>query len=218
MLKVKIAKSFQGFQLNTEWEVKNGEIAVLFGPSGSGKSLSIRSIAGLEKPDQGFIEIDQRLVFESQKGVDVPARERNVGYVPQNYALFPHMTVVENIMFGMGKSYKENGSVILQELLSRVGLEGKQNKYPRQLSGGEKQRAALLRALARNPRVLLLDEPFSAVDIPVRNILRDEIRTFLKTWYIPIVLVTHDPQDLEVMATKVIEYGDNLLTLSNCQV
>ncbi len=217
MLKVKIAKSFQGFQLNTEWEVKNGEIAVLFGPSGSGKSLSIRSIAGLEKPDQGFIEIDQRLVFESQKGVDVPARERNVGYVPQNYALFPHMTVVENIMFGMGKSYKENGRVILQELLSRVGLEGKQNKYPRQLSGGEKQRAALLRALARNPRVLLLDEPFSAVDIPVRNILRDEIRTFLKTWHIPIVLVTHDPQDLEVMATKVIEYRDNLLTLSNCQ-
>ncbi len=217
MLKVKIAKSFQGFQLNTEWEVQNGEIAVLFGPSGSGKSLSIRSIAGLEKPDQGFIEIDQRLVFQSQRGIDIPARERNVGYVPQNYALFPHMTVVENIMFGMRNRHKENGRGVLLDLLRRVGLEGKQKKYPHQLSGGEKQRAALLRALARNPRVLLLDEPFSAVDIPVRNILRDEIRTFLKAWHIPIVLVTHDPQDLEIMATKIIEYGETPLTLSNCQ-
>ncbi len=179
--------------------------------------MSIRSIAGLEKPDQGFIEIDQRLIFQSQSGIDVPARERNVGYVPQNYALFPHMTILENIIFGMKNNDIESKKRKSLELLSRVGLEKKQNKYSRQLSGGEKQRAALLRALASNPRVLLLDEPFSAVDIPVRNILRDEIRTFLKAWHIPIVLVTHDPHDLEVMATKVIDYGKNPLTLSSCQ-
>ncbi len=217
MLKVKIKKRFEGFQLDTEWEVKDGEIAVLFGPSGSGKSLSIRSIAGLEKPDQGFIEINQCLVFQSQMEVNVPARERNVGYVPQNYALFPHMTIIENIMFGMKNGHKKNRKGVLLEMLSTVGLKGKQNNYPRQLSGGEKQRAALLRALARNPRVLLLDEPFSAVDIPVRNILRAEIRAFLKEWHIPIVLVTHDPVDLEMMATKVIEYGENPLNLLSCR-
>lgn len=216
MLKVKIMKSFEGFQLQTEWEVKDGEMAVLFGPSGSGKSLSIRAIAGLEKPDQGYIEIDQRLVFHSHRGIDVPARERNVGYVPQNYGLFPHMTIFENIMFGIkGINAKSRKSKTL-DLLFRVGLEDKQNKYPRHLSGGEKQRAALLRALAFNPRALLLDEPFSAVDITVRDILRDEIKKILKEWHIPIVLVTHDPHDLKVMATKVIEYGNGSFPSSVC--
>ena len=220
MLKINIVKRYDDFVLEKEWEVDKGEVIVLFGPSGSGKSLTLLSIAGLAKPDEGFIEIDRHMVFHHSRKINIPARNRCVGYVPQNYGLFPHLRVDENISFGMHKKGMEQKNERVMELLIRVGLENKRNKYPHQLSGGEKQRIALLRALANNPKVLLLDEPFSAVDIPVRKILRNEIREFLIQWKIPIVLVTHDPEDLDMLATKMVQYGtDNKSAItSECPV
>jgi len=206
LLKVKIQKKFENFILDKEWEVKKGEVISLFGPSGSGKSISIQSIAGLIDPDGGYIEIDEKLVFHKQKKIYVPPRDRGVGYVPQNYGLFPHMKISENIMFAMREKDKNTKEQRMIELLSRVGLENKINNYPQQLSGGEKQRIAIIRALANNPKVLLLDEPFSAVDMTVRKVLRKEIKQFFTQWNIPVVLVTHDPEDVEVLATKVVDY------------
>ena len=208
MLLLEIEKCYDEFNLNKGWQADKGEIVALFGPSGSGKSLTLKAIAGLETPDKGLIKINSRLVFHHQKKINIPARDRSVAYVPQNYGLFPHMTVVDNILFGMNGNSQEPKKKKTMELLQRVGLESKWNRYPGQLSGGEKQRVALLRALANNPKVLLLDEPFSAVDIPAREILRNEIREFLAQWRIPIVLVTHDPGDLNALATRVIEYGN----------
>lgn len=206
MLELEIEKCYDEFNLNKGWQVDKGEIVALFGPSGSGKSLTLKAIAGLETPDKGLIKINSRLVFHHQKKINIPARDRSVAYVPQNYGLFPHMTVVDNILFGMNGNNQEPKKKKAMKLLQRVGLESKRNRYPGQLSGGEKQRVALLRALANNPEVLLLDEPFSAVDIPAREILRNEIREFLAQWRIPIVLVTHDPGDLKALATRVIQY------------
>lgn len=207
MLRVDIQRRYEDFFLKTAWEVDKGEVIGIFGPSGSGKSLSIRSIAGLETPDSGLIEIDGRFMFHHQFGICLPARDRQVGYVPQNYGLFPHMSVARNIEFAMREKDSRINRQKALSLLDRVGLVHKQSKYPGQISGGEKQRVALLRALANNPRVLLLDEPFSAVDIPIRKMLRNEIREFLRQWQIPIVLVSHDPEDMAVLATKVVQYG-----------
>jgi len=206
LLKVKIQKKFENFILDKEWEVEKGEVISLFGPSGSGKSISIQSIAGLIDPDGGYIEIDEKLVFHKQKKIYVPPRDRGVGYVPQNYGLFPHMKISENIMFAMREKDKNAKEQRIIELLSRVGLKNKINNYPQQLSGGKKQRIAIIRALANNPKVLLLDEPFSAVDMTVRKMLRKEIKQFFTQWNIPVVLVTHDPEDVEVLATKVVDY------------
>ncbi|MCC5910119.1 MAG: ATP-binding cassette domain-containing protein [Clostridiaceae bacterium] len=207
MLKVNIQKKFDDFILEKAWEVEKGEVISLFGPSGSGKSLTIQSIAGLINPDDGFIEINRELVFHKQKNIYCPSRDRGVGYVPQNYGLFPHMKIGENIMFAMKERDKSVKKKKMVELLNLVGLENKRDRYPHQLSGGERQRIAILRALAINPKVLLLDEPFSAVDIPVRKMLRKEIKKFLTQWNIPVVLVTHDPEDVEMLATKVVHYG-----------
>jgi len=206
LLKVKIKIKLEDFILDKEWEVDKGEVISLFGPSGSGKSLTIQSISGLVIPDDGYIEIDGKVVFSSEKKILVPARERKVGYVPQNYGLFPHMRVWKNISFAMDEKEKEIRANKVVQLLKSVGIENKKNSYPHQLSGGERQRVAIARALAMNSKVLLLDEPFSAVDILVRKTLRKEIKDFLTQWSIPVVLVTHDPEDVEVLATKVVSY------------
>lgn len=206
LLKVKIQKRLDNFILDKEWEVNKGEVVSLFGPSGSGKSISIQSVAGLISPDDGYIEIDEKVVFHKEMKICVPSRDRGVGYVPQNYGLFPHMKISENIMFAMKEKDKNIKQKKMIELLSKVGLENKINSYPKQLSGGEKQRIAIVRALANNPKVLLLDEPFSAVDIIVRKVLRQEIKQFFTQLNIPVVLVTHDPEDVDVLATKVVNY------------
>ena len=207
MLKVNIQKEIDGFFLNKEWQVDKGEVISLFGPSGSGKSITIKSITGLVAPDDGYIMMDNIYVFYKKECIDLPSRERRIGYVPQNYALFPHMRVRENITYAMKEKDKHEKDKRAKDLLKRVGLEEKWDKYPNQLSGGEKQRIAIIRALASNPRVLLLDEPFSAVDVAVRNILRKEIKEFLTELNIPVVLVTHDPEDVRVLATKVVDYS-----------
>ena len=206
MLKVKIEKKFDDILINKNWEVGCGEVISLFGPSGSGKSVTIQCIAGLIKPDDGIIEIDKKLVFCKEKDICLPPKERGIGYVPQSYGLFPHMKVIENIIFGMKEKDKDLKERKAMDLLRIAGLENKKDKYPFELSGGQKQRIAILRALATNPKVLLLDEPFAALDNNFKEKLRREIKKFLFILSIPVVLVTHDPKDVEILSNKIAYY------------
>jgi iron(III) transport system ATP-binding protein len=173
-------------------EVFEREFLVVLGPSGSGKTTLLRIIAGLEMPQSGRVEL---------AGVDVtdfkryPPEKRGVGMVFQDYALFPHLTVWENIAFGL---YRRNGSkkrARVEELLKLVGLNGLENRYPHELSGGEQQRIALARTLAPNPRVILLDEPFSNLDADLRREMRSEIKEILKRLGSTVLLVTHDQEE-----------------------
>lgn len=175
--------------------------AVFFGPSGSGKTLTLQCIAGLLMPDSGRISVGEAVFFDSRAGLRLPARKRGVGYVPQDYALFPHLTVLQNVayahsgIFGrlVGKREKERALA----LLDRFRISRLAGRHPQQLSGGQRQRVALARALNAGPRLLLMDEPFSALDVPLREALRREIRDHLAALAIPSIIITHDPADAE---------------------
>lgn len=183
---------------------------VLFGPSGSGKTLTLQAVAGLLTPDEGRITVGGDVLFDSTAGVNLPTRKRGVGYVFQDYALFPHMTVWNNVAFGLrtlvGKLSKQDKQRV-DELLYIFGLHRRADLFPAALSGGQKQRTALARALAPNPRILLLDEPFSALDQPLRLRMRKELTNVLETFDIPIVLVTHDADEVEAFAETVVVYN-----------
>ena len=156
-------------------EIAGTGVTVLFGPSGSGKTTILRCLAGLETPDLGEIFFGEETWFAGGKTL-VPARDRQIGFVPQDYALFPHLTVAANIAYGLqGRSAGEKRARV-SELLSWLGLDGLDSRLPSTLSGGQQQRVALARAVARQPKLLLLDEPFAALDTPTRNRLRSELR------------------------------------------
>lgn len=206
LLKVDFQKKLEDVIVKVSWECEKGQVVSLFGPSGSGKTLTLRMIAGLMEPDDGWIQIDQNLVYHSEKKVNLPARNRRIGYVPQNYGLFPHMKVQDNILFGMEGKNLEEKEIQMMTWLKAVGMAHKRHQYPRTLSGGEKQRVAILRALAGNPKVLLLDEPFASVDPATRNTLRAEIGDFLSRQGVAVVLVTHDWKDVKIMGDTVIHF------------
>ena len=172
-------------------EIPDGSLTSLLGPSGSGKSTLLRIIAGLEAPDQGSVEI------HGTDATTVPPQRRGIGFVFQHYAAFKHMTVRDNVAFGMKirKQPKERIAARVDELLEVVGLAGYQKRYPNQLSGGQRQRMALARALAVEPRVLLLDEPFGALDAKVRAELREWLRRLHDEVHVTTVLVTHDQEE-----------------------
>lgn len=183
--------------------IKKGKLAALLGPSGSGKTTILRMIAGLENPDSGEIIIDGRIVN------DVPGSERGIGFVFQNYALFRYMTVYENIAFGLrvNKGNKADRNKIdarVRELIRLIGFEGLENRYPNQLSGGQKQRVAFARALAPNPQLLLLDEPFAAIDAKVRQELRSWLRGMIDRLGITSIFVTHDQDEAIEVADEII--------------
>jgi len=189
-----------------------GELLVLIGPSGCGKSTILRSIAGLYRPHSGRIRCMGEDWYDTERNRNVPVFRRHVGMVFQNYALFPHMTVQKNIMssmHGMSDADKREKSLAL---LSRMKLDGLQDRMPRQLSGGQRQRTAVARALARDPKILLLDEPFSAVDKVVRHQLYNELQELQQSYAIPIVLVTHDFEEARQLGNKVvvIDRGETL--------
>jgi len=173
---------------------------VLFGPSGSGKTVTLRAVAGLLHPDAGRIALDGEVLFDSAAKVNLPARERGVGYVFQDYALFPHLTVAENVGFGLSHGLcgwlDAAGKARVAELLALAGLEDLAKAQPGRLSGGQRQRVALMRALARRPKVLLLDEPFAALDPLLRRRMRKEVRALCLAAGAPTVLITHDPDDV----------------------
>lgn len=199
----------RSFSLKTSFS--SGETSVvLFGPSGSGKTLTLLSIAGLVTPDGGRISLNGRTLFDREKGVNVPPRHRGIGYVFQDYALFPHLTVMENVGFSLRKTWRwrlaRADRLRVEEFLDvfEIGPLGK--SLPRDLSGGQRQRVALARALIRKPDLLLLDEPFSALDTLLRKRLRKEVREILERFRTPIVMITHDPEDIRAFADTLVTY------------
>ncbi|MDN3687486.1 ABC transporter ATP-binding protein [Cyclobacterium jeungdonense] len=181
-------------------EVKQGEILALVGESGSGKTTLLRLISGLEHPDAGSIMLSGQTMVQGNKSV--PANERNVGMVFQDYALFPHLNILDNVKFGIRDS-QGNAQDIAKETLKLVGLNEKYTKYPHQLSGGQQQRVALARAIAPNPTILLLDEPFSNLDVVLKDQVREEIRQIIKKSGITALFVTHDTRDALSTADRV---------------
>jgi len=206
-LEVSLRKHLPGFSLDVEWSAGDG-VAVLFGPSGSGKTLSLQCLAGLVRPDAGRIVVDGRVLFDAATGVDVPPQRRHVGYVFQGYALFPHLTVRQNVGFGLRHLSRAERARRVDEVLARLGLEAHADRHPRELSGGQRQRVALGRALATNPVLLLLDEPLSALDLPLREALRDELRSILAGWGTVAVLVTHDLTEAYRLGDRIVVYEE----------
>ncbi|OUO50933.1 hypothetical protein B5F76_10550 [Desulfovibrio sp. An276] len=183
---------------------------VFFGASGSGKTLTLQMIAGLIRPDSGYIEVDGDVLFDSRSRINRPARTRHVGYLLQDYALFPHLSALDNVGFALSgplgrltpKARKR-----AHELLERFEVDKLWDRLPGEMSGGQRQRVALARALAAEPRILLLDEPFSALDPLLRVRMRSEIRTLLKDWQIPVTIISHDPDDVEAFADMLVVFS-----------
>jgi sulfate transport system ATP-binding protein len=196
-----VSKSFNGFKAldDVSLSVPDGSLTALLGPSGGGKSTLLRVLAGLEEPDSGEV------LFSGEAVTTLPAQERGVGFVFQHYAAFKHMTVRDNIAFGLKirKRPKDEVRVRVDELLALVHLGGWADRYPAQLSGGQRQRMALARALAVQPRVLLLDEPFGALDATVRKELRDWLRKLHDEVHVTTIFVTHDQEEALEVAQQV---------------
>ena len=204
-LEVVLEKRLPGFTLDVEWTAGDG-VAVLFGPSGAGKTLTLQCLAGLVTPDAGRVVVDGRVLFDAASGVDVPPQRRRVGYVFQGYALFPHLSVEENVGFGLRDRPRAERTRRAREVIDRLGLAGLERRAPHQLSGGQRQRVALGRALATDPALLLLDEPLSALDAPLRRALRDELGTIRRDWGTAAVLVTHDVTEAYRLGDLVVVY------------
>ncbi len=190
--------------LDVAFECGAGETLVIFGPSGSGKTTVLRAIAGLYAPSTAVVRAGGETWTDTARGVHVPTHRRHVGYVFQEYALFPHLTALGNVEAALTDRPRGERRARAMECLAQVHLEAKAHRLPHALSGGERQRVALARALAREPAVLLLDEPFSAVDRPVRRRLQDEVAALRQTLDVPTVLVTHDLDDVVRLATHVL--------------
>ena len=191
MLKVNIQKELKEFELDVGFELKNRRLGIL-GPSGCGKSMTLKSIAGIVDPDKGVVSLttnEETVYFDSNKKINLKPQKRNVGYLFQNYALFPNMTVEENIAVGLSK---DDDGKIVSEMIKRFHLDGLENRYPRQLSGGQQQRVALARILAYSPDVILLDEPFSAMDTFLKEQLRLELVKMLNDFDGFSIMVTHN--------------------------
>ena len=191
-LKVKLHKRYGDFRLDVDFSAESGEVLALLGGSGCGKSVTLRCIAGIERPDGGHIELDGRVLFDSEKGIERPPQKRRVGYLFQQYALFPNMTVEQNIAVCLGKLDKARRQARTAELISMLRLEGTEKQRPRQLSGGQQQRAALARSLASEPEAILLDEPFAALDSYLKWQLEMEMQDVLGRFDGPVVWVSHD--------------------------
>ena len=217
-LSVDIKKDFGsaagGFCLDVSFETARG-ITCLLGASGCGKSMTLRCVAGIEKPDEGRIVLDGRVLFDSEKGVNLPPQQRNVGYLFQNYALFPNMTVRQNILCGL---HNEKDLRVreerLAEMLSLMRLTGLEEHRPAQLSGGQAQRVALARILVSDPKLLMLDEPFSALDANLRDSLKIELRDMLHSFGREVLMVTHSRDEAYNMSSRIaVMDGGRILTM-----
>jgi molybdate transport system ATP-binding protein len=189
---------------------------VLFGPSGVGKTQTLKLIAGITQPDSGRVQVAGHTLYDSERGVNLPARQRRLGFVFQDYALFPHLTVRQNIAFARRRGWLNPSARQQDEVAERwirdFHLEAVAGLYPTQLSGGQRQRTALARALAHEPAALLLDEPFAALDQRLRLRLRGELADLLAQVRLPMLLITHDEGDLRALADEVVHLQDGRVT------
>ncbi|EAH9515755.1 ABC transporter ATP-binding protein [Campylobacter coli] len=199
-LPINTAKGKKQLELNTC--LKANEITAIFGESGAGKTTLLKIIAGLIKPEFGRIEVGDELWLDTQKNVNLAIQKRKIGFVFQDYALFPNMSVKENI------SYAATSKQKAEELLSLMNLENLAKIYPKNLSGGQAQRVALARALAREPQILLLDEPLSALDFKMRSFLQDELVKILQHFKITTLLVSHDLAEIYKLSHRILELSD----------
>jgi len=197
MLDVQLGKRYPGFALDVAFRA-DAAITALVGPSGSGKTQTVRAVAGAMRPDRGRIVLDGDVLLDTAVGVDLPPQERQVGYVPQQYALFPHMDVAGNVGFGLDHRKSAATRDRVASMLKLMGLEGLEQRHPRELSGGQQQRVALARALILEPRILLLDEPFAALDAVIRVALRAELVELQARLGFRALLVSHDPEDMAI--------------------
>jgi molybdate transport system ATP-binding protein len=198
--------------LDADFACGEGELLALVGASGAGKTTILRTIAGLYRPQHGEVTCGEAPWLDTERGINVPPHRRRVGLVFQSFALFPHMTALGNVMAALGHRRPEERETVARALLDQVHLHGLDARRPAELSGGQQQRVAIARALAREPLVLLLDEPFSAVDRPTRRKLHFELAELRKAVRIPIVLVTHDVTDAATLADRicVLDKGETL--------
>jgi len=211
----------KGFKIDVSFATEDRTL-VLFGHSGSGKTLTLQAIAGLMHPREGRIVINGATLLDTAAGIDIPARDRGIGYVFQDYALFPHLSVRKNVEFGLGAGRRANvagnenaskgdaasGKQRVNELLELFEIDHVAHNLPGNISGGQRQRTALARALATNPRALLLDEPFSALDPLLRVRMRKEFTRLFAHFDIPAIIITHDPDDVDAFADTLVLYED----------
>lgn len=209
-LYVDIEKALPGFDLKVKFSINGGTLGLL-GASGSGKSMTLRCIAGIDTPTKGKIILNDRVFYDSEKGINLPIHKRKVGFLFQNYALFPHMTIVENIGFALTSLSKQDKERVVEEKINMMQLNGLENRFPHQLSGGQQQRAAFARALAVNPEILLLDEPFSALDNYLRSQVQKQLIDTLVDYKGATIFVSHNMDEIYRIC-------DNLAVISNGKV
>jgi len=213
-LQVNIRKKFSGFELNVEFETEAGCMGIL-GASGCGKSMTLKCVAGIEKPDQGRIVLNGKVLFDSEKGINLPARERRTGYLFQNYALFPTMTVEENLSIVIpGK--KRDKLPLVAEQLRRFQLEGLEKRYPSQLSGGQQQRVALARMLLYKPDIIMLDEPFSALDGFLKDTLQMEMLELIREYNGDVLMVSHSRDEIYKFCDHMMLLSEGKTILKGC--
>lgn len=217
MLELRLTKEFRNasspFRLDVDYAFKaTHKSAVLFGSSGSGKTLTLQCIAGLVRPDAGHIRVCGCTLFDSEARLAVPVQQRRIGYMFQEYALFPHLTLLQNVAYPrtgcLARLIHRQERERAQTMLERFGIGHLARHFPAQISGGQRQRAALARACNADPQLLLLDEPFSALDPLLRERLRQELRALLLQLAVPVVVITHDPEDVDVFAGGLALYND----------
>ncbi len=208
-LYIDIEKELESFRLKVKFE-QDDNILGLLGQSGAGKSMTLKCIAGIETPSKGKIILNNKILFDSEKGINLPIQERKVGFLFQNYALFPHMTVKENIEIGLFYLNKQESKNTSEKYIKQFKLQGLEDRYPYQLSGGQAQRVALARVLATSPEIIILDEPFSALDYHLRRDMESELHDILNNYKKSVIFVTHDINEAFRVCDDIIIYDNGI--------